>query len=128
MRTPCANQEPKVPPDQRGTKDKGSEPASTERETQLCCARLVCADASKEDVVPKGSSTGQRCAGDRQAREKGWEEDFRDSSTAGFLSPADTISCRIRTGHPQHAPSLADDTEMICSKCYSHTECTELAS
>lgn len=45
-----------------------------------------------------------------------------------FSPPADIINCRIRSGHPQDAPSLADDIGTTCSECYTHAECTELAS
>lgn len=64
----------------------------------------------------------------RHSRRAGRRASDTAPQQAIFFPPADIINCRIRTGHPQDAPSLADDIGTTCSECYTHAECTELAS
>ena len=96
----------------------------------MCHPRLVCADASKENVVPKGEQHGavavlEACRHTR--RRAGRTTSVLALHQAGFFFSADTINYRIRPGRPQDT-LLLTNTEIIFDKFYALTESTELAS
>lgn len=88
--------------------------------------RLVCADARKDKMAPKREqhrpvAVLEACKHMRRAGRRMAELVLPRAGFFGFVLffLADTITCRIRTGHPQDTLLLTDNTEIILGKYYT---------
>lgn len=97
----------------------------------MCHLRLVYADASKQNVVPKGEqhrpvAVLEACRHMRKRAGRTTSE--LDLHQAGFFFSAHTINYRIGPGHPQDMLLLTDNSKYNFCKYYTPTKSTELAS